>query len=98
MQPIGRISILHQLENHVFAGHYRCYELQLPPGVEPKPNDDEVDGFTSLTISELIEAIVQARFIPTAALSWLLFLDKHGHLDDQPDLEVVRSLLQHPLV
>lgn len=47
-------------------------------GIEPRVNDNEVDGFTRMTAAEALAAIEANRFKPNCAVVVLEFLIRHG--------------------
>lgn len=63
------------------------YDLKLPFGVIPTPNDGEVDSFNLLTLQETIDALLNDEFKPNCALIMVDFLIRHGYInvDNEPN-------------
>ena len=59
------------------------YDLELKEGdgVELKPSDEEVEGFSLMKLEEVKEAIGNGEFKPNCALVLLDFLVRHGFLN-----------------
>jgi len=54
------------------------YELELP--MEPKPCDDEVEGFKLMNLEEIIDALRHDKFKPNIVMTWIDYLIRHGHM------------------
>lgn len=59
------------------------YDLELPPGEVPKPQDDEVEGFTLMSVQEVREAMLRQEFKPNSALVMMDFFLRHGLLIEE---------------
>ena len=71
------------------------YDLELPPDVIPKPNDDEAIDFQLLTVEEVQTALADSKFKPNCALLLLEFFVRHGIVtpEGEPDyIEIVARL------
>jgi 8-oxo-dGTP pyrophosphatase MutT (NUDIX family) len=71
------------------------YDLELPPEVIPKPNDDETIDFQLLTIPEVKAALADGKFKPNCAMLLLEFFIRRGILtpENEPDyIEIVSRL------
>ncbi|KAJ1717866.1 hypothetical protein LPJ61_007100 [Coemansia biformis] len=71
------------------------FDLVLPDGFTPYPNDGEVDSFHLWTIEEVIDGIKQDKFKPNCAVCIVHFLVRHGYLtaENEPDyLDIVDNL------
>jgi 8-oxo-dGTP pyrophosphatase MutT (NUDIX family) len=71
------------------------YDLELPPDVIPKPNDNEAIDFRALTITEVQNALASGKFKPNCALLLLEFFVRHGVItpENEPDyIEIVSRL------
>ncbi|KAI8957915.1 NUDIX hydrolase domain-like protein [Daldinia sp. FL1419] len=54
------------------------HDLELPGDVIPKPNDDEVETFYSMTIEEVQKRLLNEEFKPDSAAVLIDFLIRHG--------------------
>ncbi|KAJ5120491.1 uncharacterized protein N7515_009879 [Penicillium bovifimosum] len=78
------------------------YDLQLDPGVIPKPGDNEVEEFKLLSIPEVQQALARGEFKPNCANIMIDFFVRHGLLtpENEPDfLQIVARLhrrLEYP--
>ncbi|SCU91692.1 LAME_0E13476g1_1 [Lachancea meyersii CBS 8951] len=59
------------------------YDLELPPDVTPRPNDDEVESFKLMSLQETIDALKSKEFKPNCALVMLEFLIRHGYVNSE---------------
>ncbi|WVW81506.1 hypothetical protein I302_103500 [Kwoniella bestiolae CBS 10118] len=80
------------------------YDLPLPPSdsaeyIKLKPNDDEVESFSLLTIPEVIEALHADRFKPNCGLILVDFLIRHGFVtpETEPNLLEISSRMRKRL-
>ncbi|KAL1638574.1 hypothetical protein SLS58_008787 [Diplodia intermedia] len=70
-------------------------ELREEDGIEPRPNDSEVEGFALLSTAEVQIALSRGEFKPNIALVMLDFFIRHGILtpENEPDyVEIVSRL------
>ncbi|SCU91854.1 LAFA_0F06260g1_1 [Lachancea sp. 'fantastica'] len=71
------------------------FDLELPLGVTPRPNDDEVESFKLLSLQETIDALRSGQFKPNCALVMLDFLIRQGyiHSENEPNyLEIISRI------
>ncbi|KAI1461216.1 hypothetical protein F4805DRAFT_317071 [Annulohypoxylon moriforme] len=54
------------------------HDLELPADVVPKPNDDEVEVFYSMSVGEVQEALLNGEFKPDSAAVLIDFFIRHG--------------------
>lgn len=75
------------------------YDIELPPDVVPKPNDDEVQEFYNMTVEEVREALAKGEFKPNCAIVTLDFFIRKGILtvQNEPDLIEICSRLHRRL-
>jgi 8-oxo-dGTP pyrophosphatase MutT (NUDIX family) len=95
--PTGRITYVYCDGLGLKPDTLLCYDLELPPEIEPRPADGEVAGFRLLPARE-VAAIVRdtAHCKPNSALVLLEFLLRHGVLDEElPEQE--RTALRQAL-
>lgn len=71
------------------------YELPVPSGLVCKPNDNEVEAFQLLTVSDIVEALARREFKPNSALVMLDFMIRHGVVTSENEkdyLEIITRL------
>ena len=71
------------------------YDLEVEPGLKPKPNDDEVQGFYLWSVEEVKRHLVMGEFKPNCALVLLDFFVRHGILTAENEknyIEIVARL------
>ncbi|KAI0381584.1 hypothetical protein F5Y04DRAFT_254882 [Hypomontagnella monticulosa] len=75
------------------------YDLELPNHVIPKPNDDEVEVFYSMTIEEVQKALLNGEFKPDSAAVLIDFLIRHGIMtaDNEKDFIDISTRLHRRL-
>lgn len=75
------------------------YDIELPADVIPKPHDDEVNGFTLMTVEELKVALLREEFKPDSAAVLVEFLVRHGVItpDNEPDFVEISMRLHRRL-
>jgi hypothetical protein len=78
------------------------YDCVIPADFKPTPCDGEVAGFQCLSFDEALEAVVVPdAFMPSAALTIIDVLVRHGHISPAEDsgkyLELVGLLRLPPL-
>lgn len=56
-RPVGRIAYVMQLDGGLRRDVLHCYDLELPAGFEPRPNDDEVERFELWPAERLLAAV-----------------------------------------
>ncbi|KAI1641786.1 NUDIX hydrolase domain-like protein [Daldinia loculata] len=54
------------------------HDLELPSDVVPKPNDDEVETFYSMTVEEVQRGLLNGEFKPDSAAVLINFFIRHG--------------------
>ena len=75
------------------------YDLEIPRGVIPKPNDSEVQEFYLLTVEEVQEHMANGEFKPNCALLVLDFFIRHGILtaENESNFEEIQRRLHRNL-
>ncbi|KAJ5158782.1 uncharacterized protein N7500_008433 [Penicillium coprophilum] len=75
------------------------YELELEPGMIPKPKDSEVECFSLYNIDEVLFALKEGQFKPNSAIVIVEFLIRHGILnaENEPGYSVILSHLHRKL-
>ena len=61
------------------------YELELPPGLVPRPHDNEVDNFVSMDEHGVRDALVGDDFKMIVGAIWLGHFCRHGVLRPEED-------------
>jgi 8-oxo-dGTP pyrophosphatase MutT (NUDIX family) len=89
----------------ILPGLYYLYELELQPDGTPRPAvnqaDGEVERFELMSVSEVLENLVEEKFKPSSALAMVDFLVRHGHITELSEkryAEVCMTLRQDPLL
>lgn len=65
------------------------YDIKLPLDVIPRPRDDEVSGFTLMTVEEVKSALLRERFKPDSAAVLVEFLIRHGVITPENEEDFV---------
>ncbi|KAK6430578.1 hypothetical protein LTR95_013265 [Oleoguttula sp. CCFEE 5521] len=75
------------------------YDMELPSDVEPRPHDDEVAGFTAMTVQELKAAMLREEFKDDSAVVLVDFLIRHGFItpENEPDFVEITMRLHRRL-
>ncbi|EME83813.1 uncharacterized protein MYCFIDRAFT_44275 [Pseudocercospora fijiensis CIRAD86] len=75
------------------------YDIELPPDTIPKTHDDEVSGFTSMTVEEVGRAMLNGEFKPDAAAVILEFFIRHGIVtpENEPNFVEINMRLHRRL-
>lgn len=71
------------------------YDLEVGEDIEPRPSDDEVEGFTLMGVEEVKEMLAAGEFKPNCALVLLDFFIRHGVLtyeNERDYIEIVARL------
>jgi hypothetical protein len=72
-----------------------CYDLDLPPGFEPRCQDGEVQAFYLWPVRRVLETVRDgSEFKLNCNLVIIDFLVRHGYIDqDAPDyLDIIQGL------
>lgn len=56
-RPVGRIAYVMALESGLRRDVLHVYDLDVPPGFQPIPNDDEVERFELWPVARLLETV-----------------------------------------
>ncbi|OQO04124.1 hypothetical protein B0A48_10733 [Cryoendolithus antarcticus] len=75
------------------------YDMELPPDLVPRPNDDEVAGFTAMTVEDLKAAMLREEFKDDSAVVLVDFLIRHGVItpENEPDFVEITMRLHRKL-
>jgi 8-oxo-dGTP pyrophosphatase MutT (NUDIX family) len=75
------------------------YDLELPAGMVPKPNDSEVQEFYLWNVEEVQEHMAKGEFKPNCALVMLDFFIRHGILtpENEKDYDEIKSRIHRDL-
>ena len=86
--PAGLCSYAMDAEDGLRRHAFYVYDLELPPGVTPRPNDDEVESFTLMPIEAVAEVLATdiAAFKYNCGLPIIDFMIRRGLIGpDDPD-------------
>lgn len=98
--PAGTVSYAETMREGVRIDTLFVFDLELPEGVAPRPDFDEVEGFESfgaLALAERLRGADDGAFKPNAALVLADFLIRRGIItaDNEPDYcEIIKGLRQ----
>ncbi|KAI0843361.1 hypothetical protein F5Y06DRAFT_283906 [Hypoxylon sp. FL0890] len=75
------------------------HDLELPSDVIPKPHDDEVEVFYSMTVGEVQKALLNGEFKPDSAAVLIDFFIRHGIIraDNEKDFIEINTRLHRRL-
>ncbi|KND92679.1 Uncharacterized protein TOPH_02642 [Tolypocladium ophioglossoides CBS 100239] len=66
-----------------------AYDLALPPGVVPRPGDDEVEAFTLMTCRDVRARMHAGEFKPNVCAVMVDFLVRHGEVTPETEADYV---------
>ncbi|TKA70659.1 hypothetical protein B0A55_08760 [Friedmanniomyces simplex] len=83
----------------VVPDYIYVYDMELPPGVMPKPHDDEVGEFYCLSVEEVQAALLRKEFKPDSAAMLVNFLIRHSIIipENEPDFVEISMRLHRRL-
>ncbi|KAF2767926.1 hypothetical protein EJ03DRAFT_390195 [Teratosphaeria nubilosa] len=83
----------------VVPDYIYVYDMELPPDMIPKPHDDEVGSFTSMTVEEVKAALLREEFKPDSAAVIVDFFITHSVLtaENCPDFVEISMRLHRRL-
>ncbi|KAI0484449.1 hypothetical protein GGR56DRAFT_25578 [Xylariaceae sp. FL0804] len=63
------------------------FDIELPADVVPTPRDDEVEGFSLMSVAEVQQRLLAGEFKPDAAMVYIDFFIRHGIItaDNEPN-------------
>ncbi|MCR6629731.1 MAG: DUF4743 domain-containing protein [Magnetospirillum sp.] len=95
-RPVGAISYCQEDAWGLKPDTMFCYELEVPPGFEPRNTDGEIESFRHMDLDEVAARVRDTDdFKFNVNLVLIDFLIRHGHLcpDGEPDyLDLVHGL------
>ncbi|TPG53351.1 DUF4743 domain-containing protein [Roseomonas nepalensis] len=62
-RPAGRVSYIMRTEEGMRRDLLHVFDLDIPEGVEPRPNDDEVERFELWPIGRVVEAVRETESV-----------------------------------
>jgi 8-oxo-dGTP pyrophosphatase MutT (NUDIX family) len=80
--PAGVLQLERDIPEGLQHEWLYSFDLELPPGLEPRNQDGEVAGFTLMSIDEAAELAAGQAMTVDAALVTIDFLQRHRRLDD----------------
>ena len=71
------------------------YEMEVGEGIVLRPNDGEVEEFTSRSLDEVVRALRRGEFKLNCGMTWMAYLVRHGivNAENEPDLVEICSRL-----
>lgn len=91
--PVGAIAYRHETEAGLKPDEMFCYDLEIPEGFTPTPNDGEVHAFHLMPARDVLALVRDTdRFKFNCALVLIDFFMRHGLLDPdkEPDYSAIR--------
>jgi thiamine pyrophosphokinase len=89
--PVGRISYVMVNDEGLRRDVLHCYDLELPEGTIPRPQDDEVERFELWPARDLLRVVLEAGPVKfNVNLVLADFFLRHGLLDTLTPAEVAR--------
>jgi len=72
------------------------YEMEFGKDVIPRPDGDEVESFTLMTLDDIKAALIAGEFVTNRAMAWLAYLVRHGMVtpENEPNYIQVCQRLQ----
>lgn len=81
-RPVSEISYRAETVRGFKLDTMYCYDLELPRGLPPRCNDDEVDSFQLLPLSEVMSIVRDTEQMkPNSAVTIIDFLVRYGRID-----------------
>lgn len=82
--------------SYVYPECQWVYDVELPDGVIPAPNDGEVESFKLCTVDEVREQLAAGRWKPNCAVIILDFFVRMGILtpENEPDFDEIETRLR----
>lgn len=69
------------------------YDLELPEDIIPRPNDEEVEGFQSMSTEHVRSALLSEQFKPDAAIVLIDFFIRHGIITSDNERDFVEVIM-----
>ncbi|WP_296899614.1 NUDIX hydrolase family protein [Thiohalocapsa sp.] len=98
-RPVGIVSYCRDSDRGLKPDTIYCYDLELPEGIEPRCNDDEVESFHLMPAREVMRIIETTQdFKLNCNLVIIDFLIRHGLIGpEHPDYLAIASGLRATL-
>lgn len=81
----GRVSYVMANAEGLRRDVLHCYDLELPEGVTPRPNDDEVERFELRPVAAVLDAVLEGKLVKfNVNLVLIDFFLRHGVIDPGP--------------
>ncbi|KAI9290838.1 hypothetical protein K502DRAFT_353573 [Neoconidiobolus thromboides FSU 785] len=95
----GVVSYITKNEFGISSETQYIYDLELPWGYKPTPNDGEVGQFYCWEVDKVLEALKNNEFKPNCGLIMIDFFIRHGILtaDSEPNLSIIQALCHQHL-
>jgi thiamine pyrophosphokinase len=89
--PVGRVSYVMTTEEGLRRDVLHCRDLELPEGVVPRPNDDEVERFELRPARDVLQEVAEGDRVKfNVNLVLIDFFLRHGLLDGLAEGERAR--------
>lgn len=95
---VGAITYRYETESGLKPDEMFCYDLELPDGFSPTPNDGEVAAFHLMPVDEVFEIVRDTeRFKYNCSVALIHFFLRHGYItpDNEPDFDDLCAGLNH---
>lgn len=75
------------------------FDLQVPEDMPLKPQDDEVEAFSLMSVQEVFDAMLEWKFKPNCCLVMIDFFVRHGIITEENEADYLEILtrLRRPL-
>ena len=97
--PVSAVTYCRDSERGLKPDVMYCYDLELPPGFEPRCTDGEVETFYLWPMEQVMETVSETeKFKLNCNLVIIDFLVRHGYISqDSPDYLKILQELRSPL-
>jgi isopentenyldiphosphate isomerase len=97
--PVGAVSYCRDSDRGLKPDVLYCYDLELPEGIEPRCNDDEVAYFALWPVEQVMSVVAETdEFKLNCNLVIIDFLLRHGFVGpEHPDYLAIVQGLRSPL-
>lgn len=98
-RPVSAVTYCRDSKRGLKPDVMYCYDLELPPGFEPRCTDGEVETFYLWPIEQVMETVSETEeFKLNCNLVIIDFLVRHGYISqDSPDyLQIIQELRSPP--
>jgi len=93
--PCGAVTYISVEKRGISVDSQYVFDLKLPTSYQPKPNDNEVEGFHLMDFKEIIERLKKNEFKMNSAIVIIDFMIRHGiltHTTEENYLEIISNI------